>query len=462
MTPSNDHIPPRLTRRDFLQRGREATTGAVGIALTRTAVKLGAVEGAEFLAFEYGRRRYINDLAAEAAKLDRILELDIGKYVELLTNQVQQNLNVQSRELQRVYDENVGEWNRLGMVTGREVHQLQDVISKLENYEASYTRWEALRELSDRVTRRLAQVDERLEDHSPDFLKGINEQIRHLFGQEDVQRRTLLRQRLDELVKVYDENRDNRIAQTAVVERINGYLRDSKLTSEERQLFEYLRGEAQKENAQHDIRQFVQDYRSVSSEYVEQVHLQRLQNVTGQLDEVFEELVPTMNQLQGTLDQGITLRDKLRQYDARAERAKEVLEGYKTEVAGLQERMTTLKEQLETMNFDIDYKPSLKLPFGLADVVRYGYTGLQAAVMIYSAYVIGKRAIHNRGKFQLEAAQTNLGEVLYETDGLQNRVEKMGRENEKLYRKVAELERENERFKSGGPTDDGGPKTPTT
>ena len=367
--------------------------------------------------------------------------------MELLTNQVQQNLNVQSRELQQMYDNNVGEWKRLEMVTGQEVQQLQDVISKLEHYEASYTRWEALRELKDRVTRRLAQVDERLEDHSPDFLKGINEHIRHLFGQEDVQRRTLLRQRLDELVKVYDENRDNRIAQTAVLQRINGYLQDSKLTSEERQLFEYLKQEAQKEHAQQDIRQFVQEYRSVSSEYVEQVHLQRLQKVTGQLDEVFEELVPTMKQLQGTLDEGITLRDKLRQYDARAERAKEVLEGYKTEVAALQERMITLKEQLENMDFNIEYNPNLKLPFGLADIVQYGYTGLQVAVMAHSAYFIGKRAILNRKKFQLEAAQATLGEVLYEKDGLHSR--------------VGELERENERLKLGGSVGDEGPETPT-
>ncbi len=433
----------------------------MGIAVTRTLTTLGIVEVAEFAAFDYGRRRYINDLAAEAAKLDKILELDIGKYVELLTNQVQQNLNARSHELQKVYDDNVAEWNRLGMVTGNEVQQLQDVISKLEDYESSYTRWEALRELKDRVTRRLAQVDERLEDRSPEFLRRVNEGIRNLFGQEDVQQRTLLRQRLDELVKVYDENRDNRIAQTAVLGRINGYLRDSTLTPEERQLFEYLKEEARKENAEEDIRQFVREYNSVSPEYVEKVHLQRLQKVTGQLDEVFDDLVPTMRQLQGTLDEGLALRDKLRQYDARAERAKEVLEGYNRDVVALQGRMTELKEQLEHMDFSIDYIPTLRLPFGLADVVRYGYMGLQAAVMVYSAYFIGKRAILHRDRFVTEAAQTRLGEALYQNEGLQERVGSLEGTVGNLRSHAARLEEENRRLRSDGKGGPGSPETTT-
>lgn len=409
-----------MSRRGFL--GRLAAYGAVSAGIIV----------AENEAINYAEEKVFGEFGTLFERLEemrQIVSRDIGIALELVANEIPERLAAQSQQLQTIYDEHVADWRRLEIINVEETQALEQVIQNLRNYEESYTQWEAFRELFDRVSLRVAQAGREVESRLPGFLQNIHEGINELplIGAGTPEQRENIYQRLETLVQIYDSNRDNLLAQEAVISQINQYLDNSELSTEEETLYLYLRDtmeeSARRGNVNEDVREFIRNYNSISGDLVQREQLERLQTVMTQLDEVFDRYVPTVQQLQSNLNAGIELQERLRGYDTSVEQAGVVLNGYQQEVAAAHNQLEGLKHRLEELDIRVNYEPDFQLGIPVPEVVedvmkvgRYGIIGLTVAGLGAGLLKFWRRI----GRVRAKEAYLKLGEAVTKNEGLQN------------------------------------------
>jgi hypothetical protein len=418
-----------LTRRDFLQRGKKATKGTLAwyLVFGGTTAGLVAAENVAFNTLEEKLFGEYRETFAELERLGQIVERDIGVGLELVRNEIPERLTTQRVHLERVYGNHVEDWQQMGVVTVEETQALGQIIQNLQNYEASYTQWEAFHELFDRVALRAAQVGREVESRLPGWIQDMHEGIHELplIGAGTPEERQTAYDRLDSLVSIYDTNRDNMLAQEAVVAQISEYLDDSNLTQEERDLYNYLKDQMEEShrrgNVNNDVREFILEYNNINEDMVQRIQLQRLQEVIEQLDVVFDQYVPAVQELQTNLDAGIELRERLRAYDPRVEGAGDQLTKYQQATINAHDQVERLKARLEELEISVSYEPDFELGIPIPDFLEKVVAGARYITMAGTvAGTLGTGMFVRRlvNKRRAKDAHTQLGKALYAVDEL--------------------------------------------
>ena len=367
-----------MGRRDFLKLGLASTRRVALKTYGIYAALTGAALFAEEKAFNHLEDVLFGEYRStleELEQLKRVIARDIGIALELVENEIPERLNAQSHQLQTMYDLHVVDWQSLEIITIEESVALEQVITNLQRYESSYTQWESFKELYDRVTLRVAQAGREVESRLPPFIQDIHEGIHRIpiIGAGTAQERETAYDRLDTLIQVYDNNRDNLLAQEAVIEQINTYLADSQLSTEERELYGYLRDQMvlsqQRGDVNQDVREFILNYDDISNGLVEREQLESLQEIMGRIDQIFDDYVPVVQELQDNLDQGLEMVTKLRDYNFQIDESGAILSEYQQDVLDVHDQLGRLKDNLEDLDIIVDYEPEFQIDITVPEVV---------------------------------------------------------------------------------------------
>lgn len=320
------------SRREFLKSGLKALLAA------------GAIGSTTYYVSGYGKERLLG-IIAEAEREIRGLAID----VKALSGSVEKRLRKERVELERHYESGrLRILEEAGIADPAEISELESIIRTNEEFERHYNIVERLRIFKDRIDRRLLNLDDRMEEYHPSWLKKINDSIRGIFskksGEEGERVRDAIRSRLDLLCKIYDANENSRIAMPKVMERINHYLGRADLSDEERQLFEFLKEEFRDKEKAGILRDFIMNYNNYSDR---NYTLLRLRASLTEAERVYDRIKENrtyIERLQGLLKKGIALKQEVREKGMRDLRL------YRTE---FQKRMSELMGEVDDMILEL-------------------------------------------------------------------------------------------------------------
>ncbi|MAH07105.1 hypothetical protein CMI38_02550 [Candidatus Pacearchaeota archaeon] len=242
---------------------------------------------------------------------------ELAHDISILSGSLERELAKETSELKEQYvDGRLRIYEELGLADPAELAEFEQIIANSEEFEAHYNFVERSKIFKDRINRKLLVADNKLESYQPDALKSINDGIRKLLGKksgdEGMKERGQIKGRLDSLVRIYDANENNRIAEVEVMDRLNGYLRSSKLSSEERALYGFLRDEYGKSGNEEDLRHFVQNYDKFKDR---NDVLLKLRDSLGRAELLYGNIQDNkeyLSELQGLLKEGIELKQNVR------------------------------------------------------------------------------------------------------------------------------------------------------
>lgn len=264
---------------------------------------------------------YAMDIVAAAEKEVNQGILDLREF----SGALEERLESEKKRLEDFYEENVIQiYEEIGEATPQDIQKLERgleaIINNVGETEDYYNFVERVRILKDRVDKRLMSLDSKLEEMSPEALRKVNDTIRKYLGQpygeQGKRHREALQGRLETLCKIYDTNSDNRRAQIEVLQTLNSYLQDSKLSPEEKELYKFLRKEYSKEGRCEDLRDFIQNYETYGER---NETLLSLRASLSTLEDTYQKVVENKDyalELQGLLKQGIELKEKVREKSA--------------------------------------------------------------------------------------------------------------------------------------------------
>ncbi|HLC72967.1 MAG TPA: hypothetical protein VJH37_05290 [Candidatus Nanoarchaeia archaeon] len=299
-------------------------------------------------------------------------------------------------------------WEDIGLLSGKEAGELQKILAKVEGYTEESDIQERLTRLKDRLTKRLTNLDQGLEQIQPEGLQRFNEWFsRKIKGEEQGSRQSLkhYKERLGALVQVYDINKDNKVAQTVllnktsdyflqtqqiVVQKINDYLAGNQFESpEERDFFVQLKQVADADLSGRNLADYLLNTGNYFTllETSEQVH-----QLKDKLGKTLDDIVT----LQGALDKGIELKDTLRAA------SDQDLTALRKQAQDLEAYMTTKKDELVQEGYVINYElfPKMQaLKDGLLrglDTLKTVSGAVGAAVGAVGMFVLADRTVSGK------------------------------------------------------------------
>jgi hypothetical protein len=293
----------------------------------------------------------ISNKAKQAEREIRELALDVRE----LSGALEERLATERERLQTHYKTGLlNVYTELGIATPTEASEIEKIIETYEDFENHYNFSERARIYKDRIDKRLLNVDSKLEKAQPDFVKGINDKIRGLFGkpkeEKGEEHRKAILERLERLSKIYDTNSDNREAQGEVLQNINDYLEDKKLSEEERNLYSFLKEQCDGEGK--DLRHFIQNYESYGERQDIFLNLRKQLEESERIYARIKEDKVYIERLQGILKDGISLKESLRK------RLPEEIEEYKaqydSEIKRLRQSVDVVIDELESKGYDVE------------------------------------------------------------------------------------------------------------
>ncbi len=331
----------RLSRRDFLKSsGKSITTGMV-------------TGGLCFLGLDYAGKRILG-VVCDAEKEIKKLGLDI----KALSGSLERKLASETEALERHYTNGkLGVYEELGIATPAEISEFEKIIEDGEEFEAHYIFAERAREFKDRIDRRLLSLDDVLESKQPGFMRSINDTIRSALGKksgtEGQAYRTVIKQRLTELCKIYDANEDNKTAEVQVLRKLNDYIEHSpQLIDEEKDLLEFLRDQYKKEGSKEHLKNFIKNYETNSDRNETLLKLRASLSESERLYGAIQDNKKYLTRLQTLLKDGIELKQKIR------ERVPEEFETYRKQIEekvnGLRGSVDEIIGELKTRGYDIE------------------------------------------------------------------------------------------------------------
>ena len=259
-------------------------------------------------------------------------------------------------------------WNTLGVMDKQEFDALITILTKAEGYVTEADLHERLTRLKDRLTKRVLDLDQKLEEKQPEGLQKFNEWFSTLMkGKERGSRHALdtYKTKLDTLVKVYDTNRDTIIAQTGLLRDVDSYLSQSQqevvkmienyLTSgkisdvEEKAYFEQLKKVARDDPTGKTLARQILDTGNYLTALEATEELRKFSTMV-------EGTLTDLTKLQTAMDEGIALKNKIRQS---GEQDLQLLQRKSEELYQLMEQK---KQELEQDGHKIDYElfPKMK------------------------------------------------------------------------------------------------------
>ncbi|MBW2970462.1 twin-arginine translocation signal domain-containing protein [Candidatus Woesearchaeota archaeon] len=291
----------------------------------------------------------------EAEKQLREMALDIKS----LIGTVDRKIAAETDKLEQSYKAGaLDELVELGIATPAELKQVEEIIKNSREFEEYYSFAERAREFKDRIDRRLLSIDAKLEELQPQFVREVNDEIRRIFGmksgQEGIEHRRNIRQRLDSLCRQYDTNDDDKTAQAAVLKQLNYWVDRAdqlKLTQEERELYQLLKEKCEKGEGR-EVLTFIKNY---NKNDVQKEALLRLRSHISQAEELYKHIRENTNyalRLQQLLKEGIQQVETIRG---------KKLEEYAQEKDKINSKITELKEavnetiqELKQKGYDIE------------------------------------------------------------------------------------------------------------
>ncbi|MEN9626384.1 MAG: hypothetical protein RL557_712 [archaeon] len=289
----------------------------------------------------------------------RELSLDVKE----LSGSLENKLVEERKKLEQQYTEGALQiYEELGIATPAETKEIETIIKNYEEFEKHYDFAERAKTFKDRIDRKLLTLDEKLESYQPEVLRGVNDQIRKLFGKPTGEKgkefRKDVKTRLDSLCAIYDVNSDNRKAQAEVLKTINRYLQDSSLSDEEKALYSFLKDQHTQAGNEDNIRNFIQDYGTYSER---QATLLQLRESITEAEEVYGKIRENkqyITGLQGLLKEGIDLKQKVREKSAGEVTAyKKQIDN---EISSLQGAVKGVVTELKRKGYDIETREDAK------------------------------------------------------------------------------------------------------
>ncbi len=213
--------------------------------------------------FDYAEEQ----LLAFAGQVDREIaraKLDLIA----LSGAVERRLAEQTDKLEEQYSQGkLRIFEELDLMSPADAKKLEELIKNSRDFEQHYNVAERLRIAKDRIDQRILNLDETAEAMMPRAVRDFNDDLRKLLGvasgEEGRRQRKNVRDRLNELCSLYDVNENNRIAQTAVLEKLNEYANNSaELDAEEREVFRFLADQYKREGGAGDVRKFIMNRES--------------------------------------------------------------------------------------------------------------------------------------------------------------------------------------------------------
>jgi len=225
----------------------------------------------------------LGDILIEADKEITALSLSVLD----ISGQLEREIAKDTERLKESYSS--GKFKRfeeLGYTAPQDFTDIEAVIETSRQLKDQYGLVERLIIAKDRLEAKIAgayvktteaalDLDETVESYEPGVIKSINDRIRKVAGmptgEEGKQARRKakedllapaenLRRKLQALRQIYDTNRDNRTAEHKVLEALNGYIEKDPLSPEEKEFYELLKQEYQKEGPKGILRDFIMHY----------------------------------------------------------------------------------------------------------------------------------------------------------------------------------------------------------
>jgi hypothetical protein len=283
---------------------------------------------------------------------------ELGADVNALSGSLERKLSQETNRLKKNYaDGRLRILEELGLGSAAEVSEFEQIIANCEDFERHYNFSERARIFRDRIQRRILSLDNALEESQPNFIqRGVNDRIRKLFGmphgEQGKKYRASMRRRLDQLCKVYDANENNRIAQTGVLDKINGYLENAHdMTAEERELYMFIKDQYSRRGNDANLRDFIRNYDSYDGRKAAMVKLWAYVSEAERLYSEIRKNKHYVMQLQGLLKEGIALKKGVRKESAEefAKHEKQIA----SDVDALREEVGGIIGELKDKGYDI-------------------------------------------------------------------------------------------------------------
>jgi len=378
----------RYTRRNFLKAGVGLGVTAAGAAAGyKVAEKLTQYNPLERIADELYQVTHDTLAEVTGAAEDRLTD----SIVKLKTYMGETKLQAEA----------LGKyWDQIGLVEPETFSELEEAIKRSEYYLKEADFGERMTRLKHRLQQQGARIDREVQEKYPDQVRGFNEWFsRMIKGDERGSTQALEKYtvRLDNLVQIYDANRDNVIsqadlldenagyfaeAQGRVVKQVRTYLADPTLSGVEKEFYRGLIDISESDSSGRDLA----DYLLKTNGY-----FRTMGAIDGleDLSEAIEENTKKIKSLQELMDEGLALKDKVRSTN-------EVLPQMVTDTRELVTRWEEQREQLRKEGHEVNYDlyPKLKeardkfvgaVNYG-NDIAKYAGAGVGG---VLGAYVSG-------------------------------------------------------------------------
>ncbi len=316
---------------------------------TAASLLAGTLTGA---ASYYGISRVKNRLVGIVVDAEKEIR-ELALNIKVLSGALEKNLADRTAKLEGHYaNGKLRIYEKLGIADPAEISEFERIIENSNKFEEHYNFAERARIYKDRIDAKLLSLDQRLEEKQPGAMRKINDAIRDMLGKqrgaEGQAYRSAVKQRLDELCRIYATNENNRIAETKVLERINQHLRDTRdLLPEERELFEFLRENYRREGGGEQARRFIERYEGFDESNEALLELRAHITESERLFEDIRENKTYITKLQEMLKEGIKMKEEARQ------RAPEEFGAYREEI---QKQVTRLKGSVDTVITELQAK----------------------------------------------------------------------------------------------------------
>lgn len=420
----------RVSRRVFLTESAKASGAA---AVVGTA----AYKGLDYLAGT------ISSTMAEAEREIRRLALD----VQALSGDLEQRLASETSKLKEHYTQGkLRLYEELGVATPAEISEFEKIIQTSEEFEAHYNFAERARIFKDRLDKRLLSLDEKLESYQPSAMQKLNDRIRSAFGrpsgEEGKKTRSLTRERLESLCKIYDTNEDNRRAEVEVMKKINEYLTQTpNLSEEEKGLLTFLKEQYEKGGKSQELKSFIRNY----NDYGERNDaLLKLRSSLTQAEELYGQIRQNkvyITKLQDLLKQGIALKQEVISKSATEFEAYK--SQFKEKIKSLSETVDGIIVELKERGYDIetreDYVSKGTFARSLDRILR---PIVYAGTAISAALAGGLTAYSGFKTRKVKKAQATVKQVVKDHDALVDDHNALLEQNQGLEEQVAKLKYE--------------------
>lgn len=337
-------LSPQELKKKFSRRELAKDTAIAGVA--GTVIGTLSFSGLNYLG------KNLQGIMVRAEREIRELALDVKE----LSGSLERKLVRERKELEEHYSQGILKiYEELGIATPAELQEIEHIINNYEEFERHYNFAERARIFKDRIDRRLLALDETLESYQPEALRSVNDAIRKAFGKPSGEEGSIYRkqvkERLDILCIFYDSDSDNRITQGKVVERLNIYLENAELSNEEKELYEFLKQEAQKGNEK-NIRHFIENYDSYSERQDVllklRVSLSEAESLYGRIQENKSYII----NLQDLLKKGIILKQEVRTKSA--QEVAQYREQIDNSINELKSSVNNVINELKQKGYDIE------------------------------------------------------------------------------------------------------------